>query len=175
MTIDADESTHVLVQRIFMVQIILIVTSTVLFWCAVYFDLGFFWFAFLAGKFGSSVALLRRVQKGDAALVQGAHRSWVTTLMPLLYGALMAGVTYFLFVSEVLSGQDGSGLLSTNLFPDFSHSATECSRLAVKDWLDLRPKELHDAGKLMVWCFLAGYSESFVSGILQRLEQASDN
>lgn len=93
--------------------------------------------------------------------------------MPFLYGGMMAAVAYFLFVSQVLSGKEGDGLLATNLFPDFNNLTIDSGRLAVKDWLDLRPKGLHNAGKLIVWCFLAGYSESFVSGILQRLEQNS--
>jgi hypothetical protein len=28
-----------------------------------------------------------------------------------------------------------------------------------------------NVGKLIVWCFVAGYKECFVSGILQRLER----
>ncbi len=193
MPIEAEESIRVLVKRIFLAQIILIVISTTLVYAAGYADLGFFWFAFLAGVFGSSVALLRRVQKGDTTLAQNTLRSWGTTLMPFLYGGMMAAVTYFLFVSEILSGKEGDGLLATNLFPDF-HSppcseleasaadgvktidptappANDSGRLAVKDWFDLRPDGLPNAGKLIVWCFLAGYSESFVSGVLQRLEQ----
>ncbi len=171
MPINAEESTHVLVHRILVVQIILIAAAGTLVIIAINVDLGFFWFAFLAGILGSSIALLRRVQNGDGSLAQATLRTWSTTLMPFMYGGIMAAVTYFLFVSQVLSGQEGNGLLATNLFPDFGSSTTDRDRLAVGDWLDLRPKDIHDAGKLIVWCFLAGYSESFVSGILQRLER----
>ena len=94
--------------------------------------------------------------------------------MPFLYGGLMAGVAYFLFVSQVLSGTDGDGLLAMNLFPDFDYQTKISGSLKVQDWLYLRPKGLDDVGKLIVWCFLAGYSESFISGILKRLEQNSD-
>lgn len=168
---DANDLSSVLVRRIFLAQVILIGSSAALVMAAVRVDLGFFWFAFLAGVFGASVALLRRVQKGDTALVQVTLHSWSTTLMPFLYGGLMAGVIYFLFLSQILSGKDGNGLLATNLFPDFPPIANEGERLAIKDWLRLRPKDLPDAGKLIVWCFLAGYSESFVSGILLRLQK----
>lgn len=96
--------------------------------------------------------------------------------MPFLYGGIMAAIAYFLFVSQVLSGQDGAGLLATNLFPDFDHQVIviDGERLKVRDWLVLRPSSLDNAGKLVVWCFLAGYSESFVSGILKRLERNTD-
>lgn len=30
---------------------------------------------------------------------------------------------------------------------------------------------MHNTGKLLVWCFLAGYSERFVVGILDQLEK----
>lgn len=91
MPVDTEESTHVLIQRIFLAQIFLIAISAVLFCVAVYVDLGFFWFAFLAGIFGSSVALLRRVQNGDTVLADETLRSWGTALMPFLYGGMMAG------------------------------------------------------------------------------------
>lgn len=169
--------TQQLIQRIFVAQCTMIGFATVLVQSATRFDIGFFWFAFMGGMFGASLAFLRRVQLGNSALVARAAISWCTTLMPLLYGGMMAAVTYFLFVSGILSGQDGTGLLATNLFPDFgppklplSADSAVAERVAVKDWLVLRPTELSDAGKLMIWCFLGGYSESFVTGILGRLE-----
>lgn len=33
---------------------------------------------------------------------------------------------------------------------------------------------MKDVGKLLVWCFVAGYSESFVTGILKQLESRSE-
>lgn len=157
-----------------MVQVALIVVSGIMFLVAVRYDGGFFWFAFVAGIFGASIALQRRVQAGNDALVKALLPSWSTTLMPFLYGGLMAGVAYFLFVSQVLSGTDGRGLLAINLFPDFDYKSVLNRPLKVKDWLALRPKNPDDVGKLIVWCFLAGYSESFISGILKRLEQSTN-
>lgn len=173
MTNDHPSTAHILVKRIFAVQVALIILSTILVVIAVRNDLGFFWFAFLAGVFGASVALLRRIPKSDARFVEQALRSWSTTLMPFLYGGMMAAVAYFLFVSRILSGTEGSGLIATNLFPDFASTGKEAGKVSMSDWLTIRPKELPDAGKLIVWCFLAGYSEGFVSGILGRLEQSS--
>lgn len=43
--------------------------------------------------------------------------------------------------------------------------------LSVPTVLRLRPESMQDFGKLLVWCFIAGYSEKFVSGILQTLEE----
>ncbi len=165
--------TLLLIRRIFLTQVVLIAVSTVLVGLAAFVDLGFFWFAFLAGVFGSSTALMKRVRGGGAIDAEQAVHSWATTLMPLLYGGIMAAVAYFLFMSGILSGSDGGGLLTTNLFPTFEPLAKDGESLRVKDWLSLRPAGLENAGKLMVWCFVAGYSESLVTGVLERLQQGA--
>jgi len=38
-------------------------------------------------------------------------------------------------------------------------------------YIEMRPATIADVGKLMVWCFLAGYSERFVADILGQLER----
>ncbi len=173
--VEPERTLPVLVQRIFLLQILLIALTSVLVLVAIKSDIGFFWFGFVAGMLGASVALLRRAQKDKAVLVEETLRSWSTTMMPFLYGGVLAGVIYFLFISQIISGVDGNGLLAMNLFPDFEAIGLGDGRLEVRNWLDLRPKELTDAGTLIVWCFVAGYSESFVLGFLQRLEQKSGN
>lgn len=61
------------------------------------------------------------------------------------------------------------GLLTTNLFPNFTSSQGEL--VTATAFRNMRPETLQDLGKLLVWCFLAGYSEGFIVGILGRLEQ----
>ncbi|HQU70926.1 MAG TPA: hypothetical protein PKV71_15550 [Calditrichia bacterium] len=39
----------------------------------------------------------------------------------------------------------------------------------------MRSAGLMDFGKLMVWCFLVGYSERFVMGVLKRLEDTNQS
>ncbi len=171
------------VERIFLAQVVLIASTSGLFYYAAGEDrLGFFTFVFIAGAFGASVALLRRVQVGTEALAIRLIWSWRTTLMPFLYGGIMAGIVYFLFASDILSGSNGNGLLAINLFPDFGPikadgakaEIPEVTPFAVSDWLKLLPSRRADAGKLIVWAFLAGYSESFVTRIMSRLEGAGD-
>lgn len=168
-----DDVVSRVVQRVFYVQVSLIISTSVLVLAAVRIDLGFYWFAFLAGVFGSSVALLRGVQKGNIALANECVRSWPNTLMPFLYGGMMATVTYFLFVSQILSGAQGQGLIATNLFPDFAALQLKEGPLRVQDWFRVRPQTINDAGKLIIWCFLGGYSESLVSGLLERLAKTT--
>jgi hypothetical protein len=104
-------------------------------------------------------------------LEQVGH-SYIDTMMPVLYGAILAGITYLLFMSGILSGAAGQGLLTTNLFPTFQFD-TEIPEGAsvVRSFLRSRPATVPDLGKLLVWCFMAGYSEHFVIGILRQLDR----
>ena len=90
----------------------------------------------------------------------------MATLMPLLYGGVMAGVTYLLFMSRILTGED-QGLFTSNLFPRFTDMPDPFN---MKDYFDMDVRGGTDLGKLLVWSFLAGYSEKFVTGILHQLE-----
>jgi len=128
---------------------------------------GFFWFAFIAGCLGASIGILKRITQ-DPPFVTELAQSRIATLMPLLYGGLMAGVAYLLFLSGLLSGDGGNGLLTTNLFPNFESAAD--AEASFVSYLEVRPETMADVGKLMVWCFLAGYSERFVADILGQLE-----
>lgn len=160
-------------RRIFLLQIALVVGATALVVVAASLEsnpgggVGFFWFAFLAGCFGSTIGMVRQTRSDKKALRE-LSRSWTALLVPHLYGGLLAGLTYFLFVSGILSGTGKSGLLTSNLFPDFTN-ADAAGSASVRAYLALRPASLADAGKLMVWCFMAGYSEGFVVGILDHL------
>ena len=134
-------------------------------------QLGSFPLSFIAGCIGGSLALQRRLPRTDAATVEALAASWITTLMPLLYGGLMAAVTYLLFMSGILTGDGGNGLFTSNLFPNFSRPAAPAGELLdMRTILTLRPDGIADFGKLMVWCFVSGFSERFVISMLGTLE-----
>ena len=77
----------------------------------------------------------------------------------------MASVAYLLFMSGILTGEQGQGLFTSNLFPNFTHPVIPTGQLlTVPMILQIRPVSVADVGKLFVWCFLAGYSERFVTG-----------
>jgi len=163
-----------IIHRIFIAQIVLIVTCAVVVIVLSLFtadQLGSFIFAFLFGCFGGSISLIRRIHEEPISSLELIADSWISNLMPLMYGGLMAAVTYMLFVSGLLTGIQGDGLFISNLFPDFKNlSDTAGEPLSMQHVLNVRPTEVKDAGKLMVWCFLAGYSEKFVTQMLSTLE-----
>lgn len=179
MPTEAEDLGRTVVRRIFATQIVLVATILLLMLLGHVLETirgpgqspGFdFWFAFIAGCLGSSLCLLKRVA-ADALALREAGRSRTDTLMPILYGGILAGVAYLLFMSGLLSGPNGSGLLTTNLFPTFELESLE-QKTIVSAYLGSRPASIPDVGKLLVWCFLAGYSEKFVIGILGRLERS---
>ena len=162
-----------IIRRIFIAQFALIIISAiVVIFLSLYTNqLGSFIFAFFFGCFGGSISLLRRMHEEPVNSLELIADSWISNLMPLMYGGLMASVTYMLFVSGLLTGVEGQGLFTSNLFPDFTNiSQTTDEALNIRHILDIRPVAVKDAGKLMVWCFLAGYSEKFVTQMLSTLE-----
>lgn len=126
----------------------------------------------LLGALGGSLSLLRRLKGGNSESIAKFASHLTAVIMPLVYGALMAGVAYLLFMSGILTGEGGHGLFTSNLFPLFtSPEIPDGTLLSMQQVLQIRPATVQDLGKLLVWCFLAGYSESFVVGILEVLER----
>jgi hypothetical protein len=162
---------QIVLERLFLAQLGLIVTLTLVAVAIEYdlFSFGAFWPTFILGAIGGSVGMLRRIRGGDAAAIGEAAPSWVATLMPLLYGGVMAGVAYLLFISRLLSGEGGDGLFTSNLFPRFTEPPKP---FTLKGYFEMGLVEGTDLGKLLIWSFVAGYSEKFVTGILRQLERS---
>jgi hypothetical protein len=128
-------------------------------------------FSLACGCLGANLSLFRRLrQESDARLVIVAQ-DWNFTLLPMVYGGIAGGVMYLLFMSGILSYATEDGLFTSNLFPLFSEPVKPPGEpLSVRTILSIRPVEVRDFGKLLIWAFVAGYSERFVTGILDTLE-----
>jgi hypothetical protein len=140
-------------------------------------NIGLFWFAFFGGGFGASIALLRKVTTNAPIPTYMISGSTTVTIAPILYGSLLATVVYFLMISGIVSGEGGQGLLVSNLFPNFDPGTSlpdgETAQPTLTAWEQFRklnPKTVKDAGKTLIWCFIGGHSESFVTGMLSSLE-----
>jgi len=146
-----------------------------------------FLYCLFLGGLGGSISYLRRLPTEEYETLARSNESTVTTLMPIVYGSIMAIVMYLLFMSGILTGDGGKGLFTSNLFPNFGlltgEGKIECSSstsgsvldqmpaTTIKEVLSIRPCSVKDLGKLFVWCFISGYSEKFVAGILGSLEK----
>ncbi len=167
------ESRLVVIRRIFFAQLCLVAAFSILAIIGYFWQVGTFFFALFLGSLGGSIGLLRRVRGEKPAIIEELAADMTSTLMPILYGGLMAGVAYLLFMSALLSGESDDGLFTSNLFPNFTKAKASEANL-IKRFMDMEPLSMKDVGKLLVWCFVAGYSESFVTGILKQLESRSE-
>ncbi|MCH9661125.1 MAG: hypothetical protein K0U54_09455 [Bacteroidetes bacterium] len=158
---------------IFFIQISLILVWGILF-SVDYFNeglkVGAFFHALILGALGASISLMRRVGNMEEKVIAQLNEDKIySILVSILYGVLMTGVGYLLFMSEILSGDNGGGLFTTNLFPNFTIPSSNSSLL--RQFIEMEPEGMKNTGKLLVWSFIAGYSERFVTGILSQLEK----
>jgi hypothetical protein len=133
-------------------------------------EMGSFLFAMLSGALGAEISIIRRSPSMTDGEVGALVKSWWSVVIPLLTGAVMAGFLYIAFMAGILTGDGGGGLFTSNLFPSFTTPhATDSLNLRVV--LEIRPVSVKDFGKLIVWCFLSGYSERLIPGLLASLEE----
>lgn len=165
---------------IFIVQITLLIILTSLFFIGLdvnnnlQIEIGDFWFAIIMGAMGASVALMKRTKESKVKFENDSNGFIIlSTLMPILYGTIMAGIAYLLFMSGILSGDGGGGLVTTNIFPNFTRDVSNDSGNLMKQFMNIHTVGITDTGKLLVWCFITGYSEKFITGILNNMESGT--
>lgn len=129
--------------------------------------------AMVSGLFGASFFLLAQLQ---GRLAEGgteeARDMWSYTFLFLrcLVGIGGAAILYFFFQS---------GLLSGSIWPQLNHVGFEAVRLPdvgnkPGEATDLWVPNQHLA-LLIIWSFLAGYSQTLVPSLLQRTEARAGN
>lgn len=169
-----------LIRRIFIAQVICLVLFGISVGVSLLFPdrFGAFWLAFICGAIGGSLSLIKRIRVEKIEVLREIESSLITTVMPLLYGGILASITYLLFLGCVLTGDGEGGLFTSNLFPEFAGlkcsagpGAAQAEELDMKDIVQIRPRTIQDFAKLLVWSVLSGYSEKFVDGILRTLER----
>ena len=135
-------------------------------------QLGSLVFALLIGCIGAAVSLARRIPKLNDDERAAIASSWWSVTLPCIVGFVMGGILYFLFMAKILTGDvNGQGLFSSNLFPAFSDiKKNENELLNMQHIMSIRPASLLDFGKLLVWCFLSGFSERLVPNVLLGLQ-----
>lgn len=141
------------------------------------------WMVMLCGAIGGFISLQRRLktlQEEDLLLLA---RSWVYVLLSPLVGGILALLLYVLFIS---------GLLDGDLFPEFSTTGaavnandtgtivadgsgdTTNTKTGLSVLFNVQGVSYTDYAKIIFWCFLAGYSESFVTNIISHFESNAD-
>lgn len=138
-------------------------------------QLGSLIFSLVIGGVGAVVSVASRIPRLSTEDVTYLCSSWWTLLTPMLIGVAMGGLLYIIFIARILTGdaEPEGGLFTSNLFPSFTKipKADDSTLLNMRAVLQVRPATLPDLGKLVIWCFLAGYSERLVPNLLQGIEQ----
>lgn len=136
------------------------------------------WMVLLCGAIGGFISLQRRLKTFEQEDLMLLARSWVYVLLSPLVGGILALLLYFLFIA---------GLLEGDLFPDFNTAEAlrqagnlpteqviaDPSKSGLSVLFQVQGVGYKDYAKLIFWCFLAGYSESFVTNIISHFESSS--
>lgn len=129
-------------------------------------------FSAIIGGLGACVSLFLRFSKLRNTELEFFATSWWAIVVPILVGFVMGGFLFIVFFANILTGDGGKGLFTSNLFPLFTKPDTlQDGALNLRIALKIRPESVQDFGKLLIWCFLAGYSERLVPNILDSLER----
>lgn len=124
---------------------------------------------FLVGAFGGFVGIQKRLKELPEEDLQLLANSVIYTVLSPVVGGILAMVLYMLFVGKLVSG---------GLFPEFEldtlvGGTSDPLLFQFRKILHTHTSVEGDA-KLVVWSFIAGYSEKFVVNILGRLERDTD-
>ena len=116
---------------------------------------------FIVGLIGGFVGLQRRLKgMADEDLTLLAN-SWVYVCLSPLVGGILAVIIYILFVSGILQG---------HFFPKFVPDDPNEKQKGLALLFAVHGENAEAYGKMILWGFIAGFSERFVTDILSRFE-----
>lgn len=116
-----------------------------------------------SGMIGGFIGLQRRLKDLTITDLELIANSWVYTCLSPLVGGMLAFLLYILFIS---------GLLTGDLFPQFTTN-TNIEVPGFPSIFQQHAGNYKDYAKLVFWCFIAGFSEHFVTDIISRFEGAA--
>lgn len=121
------------------------------------------------GILGGLISLHRRLKTMSIYDLRLLGQSWNYTILSPLVGGLLGCILYIIFISELVSG---------DFFPKFELDDADRAKygtLLFQDLLEVHAPEVSDYAKLLVWAFIAGFSEKFVVNILGQFEASGSN
>lgn len=125
------------------------------------------WLCLECGIVGGFVSVQQRLGKIKNDELAMLSESWAAILVIPIYGGIFALLLYVMFLAELVQG---------NLFPTFyvpAFSDPPQTSDLVTFLRETYPKQGADFAKLILWSFVAGFSERFVPQIISSV--ASDS
>lgn len=114
-----------------------------------------------SGLIGGFVGLQRRLKELTVDDLKLIAKSWVYTCLSPLVGGILALLLYVLFLS---------GLLSGDIFPHFVPDEAAQKLTGFASIFQQHGDGYKEYAKLVFWCFVAGFSEHFVTDVISRFE-----
>lgn len=118
----------------------------------------------MSGLIGGFVGLQRRLKELTVTDLELIAASWIYTCLSPLVGGMLALLLYILFLS---------GLLSGDLFPHFVADENSEKITSFTSIFNQHGSSYEEYAKLIFWCFIAGFSERFVTDVISRFEGAA--
>lgn len=118
----------------------------------------------MAGAIGGFVGLQRRLKELTISDLRLIASSWIYTSLSPLVGGVLGLLLYVIFLS---------GLLSGDLFPHFLPDDTTKTVTSFSVVGHQHADGHTEYAKLIFWCFMAGFSERFVTDVISRFEGAA--
>jgi len=127
------------------------------------------WACFTAGLIGGFVSIQQRIKNVGDEELELLSRSWFQILLIPVYGGIFALVLYLAFLSRIVEGP----LFPTFALPVFGNppSTDDMKNFFMSTY----PAAPTDFGKLIFWCFVAGFSERFVPQIISKTQQGGSD
>ncbi|MEP2978855.1 MAG: hypothetical protein ABJO86_05190 [Lentilitoribacter sp.] len=118
----------------------------------------------VCGVIGGFVSLQRRLKDLTLQDLELLANSKVYLMLAPMVGGVLAMVLYLIFLS---------GLLRGDMFPEFVSLSTDKTTGFPTIFEQYGKHGFSDYAKLLVWAFIAGFSEKFVTNVLGRFEGAA--
>lgn len=118
----------------------------------------------MAGAIGGFVGLQRRLKELTIPDLRLIASSWIYTSLSPLVGGVLGLLLYVIFLS---------GLLSGDLFPHFLPDDSAKTITSFSAISQQHADGYKEYAKLIFWCFMAGFSERFVTDVISRFEGAA--
>lgn len=119
----------------------------------------------LSGGIGGFISIQRRLKQFSVDDLKLFSESWIYISLAPLVGGMLALVLYILFLSGILAG---------DLFPSFKADPTADSQpTGITSIFNQHAAEgFKGYAKLLLWSFVSGFSEKFVTDIIGQFEKS---